>query len=29
MHEAGLSYSQMARNLGVSKTKAWRLVNEG
>ena len=29
MRQAGLSYSNMARNLGVSKTKAWRLVNEG
>ena len=29
MRQAGLSYGHMARNLGVSKTKAWRLVNEG
>ena len=29
MRQAGLSYGQIARNLGVSKTKAWRLANEG
>ena len=28
MREAGLSFSQIARNLGVSKTQAWRLVND-
>jgi len=27
MRQAGLSYRQMAKNLGVSKTKAWRLIN--
>ena len=28
MHQAGLSYGQIAKNLGISKTKAWRLIND-
>ena len=28
MRGAGLSFSHIARNLGVSKTQAWRLVND-
>ena len=27
MHASGLSYGQIAKNLGISKTKAWNLVN--
>ena len=28
LREAGLSYEQIGKNLGVSKTTAWELVND-